>query len=217
MNAINRSSIRQGKARYAFAGSDASPAQRLSVQANRERRAGIAFDFVVEINHASIEGHDVTDFVDQHRQRVFDFQRRTEFPRDFIQSVDLAMGVADLIVGAGRGVFPGAGYFVFRRSNLAARRVDVGLFVETARGNLGLELRQVLDKLIDNVRIKVSVGALAQQFDRFRSRHAGTERTLFAHRVETIDHRHDARGDGNLFAASDRRDIRGRPSVHDGA
>src|SRR6185369_13605986 len=67
--------------------------------------------------------------------------------------------------------------------------------------DLGVKTRQMFDELLDYDRIEMNSRTAQQQRSRFVERHAAAKRSIFANRVEAIDNRDNARGDGDLFAA----------------
>jgi c-di-GMP-related signal transduction protein len=72
--------------------------------------------------------------------------------------------------------------------------------LESKLGDFFIEMRQVLEKLLDHYGIEVNSRAAKQQRRCFVHRHAATKRSILTNRVETIDNRNYARRNGNLFA-----------------
>src|SRR5205085_2382560 len=104
---------------------------------------------------ASIERNDVTNLIDNARERVLDFQRRTKGAGNFIQRVNFAMRAADLIVGSERGVLLG-GYAVFMsRGDRFRSRARVYVVGQSTRIDLHFEFRQVVDEQFDDPGIEV--------------------------------------------------------------
>ena len=61
-------------------------------------RGRVTFLFVVEVNDARIERHDVAHLVDENLERVLDVQRRAERAGNLVERIDLAMRFLDLVV-----------------------------------------------------------------------------------------------------------------------
>src|SRR5947208_11081767 len=150
MEPIDWSSNRQGKAGYAFARRHATPSHRFGIQTKSQRRAGVTLNFVVEVNHARIERHNVSDFIHQDGERFFEVKRRTKRTRDFVKRVHLAMRITDLIVSSERGVLAGPCNLIFRRRYRTARRAHVNLIDESVGFDFGFECWQVLNEEIGN-------------------------------------------------------------------
>src|ERR1044072_3297694 len=72
--------------------------------------------------------------------------------------------------------------------------------LKSERVNLLLKAREMLNEQLDDLRVVVRAAAAQQEGDGLLARQAATKRAVFAHRVEAIDDRNDARGDGNRFA-----------------
>src|SRR2546422_6087164 len=159
MEPVDRPSNRQSKAGYAFARRHATPSHRLGIQTQRKRRGGVTLNFVVEVNHACIERHNVSDFINQHRKRFFDVERRTKGTRDFVKRVDFAMRITDLIVSSKRGVLTGQRNLILRRWHRIARRANVNLIDESAGFDFGFEFWQMLSEKFDDSWIEVRAGA----------------------------------------------------------
>ena len=98
MKLIHRTAVRQGKSSHALARRDTLGGQSLRIPAGNVSRCGIAFQFIVKINHARLKGHHVSYFVYQDFHGVAHAQRRTEGPRDFIERVDFLVRALDLVI-----------------------------------------------------------------------------------------------------------------------
>src|SRR5258708_28589708 len=105
MQAIDRPAIGERETGHALARRHAPAAQRVGVQTHGERSLRKSLQFVVEINHASVERNDVPNLIYEHRKRALNFERRDERARDFIKSIDLEMRAAYLILSRDRRVF----------------------------------------------------------------------------------------------------------------
>src|SRR5215213_3024690 len=98
MKLVNRTAISECKSCDSFTQRDATPRQLLNILAGDVARCGVTFLLVVEVNDARVERNHVSHLIDQDFERVLDVQRRAERAGNLIQSINLAMGLLDLIV-----------------------------------------------------------------------------------------------------------------------
>ncbi len=107
MKLINGTAIGQGKTGYAFAGRDASGSQALGISTRDVRGGRITFQFVVEINDAGIERHDVANLIDQYLHRILHIERGAKGAGNFVKCINFLMRTLNLIVGHVAAAFAG--------------------------------------------------------------------------------------------------------------
>jgi len=77
------------------------------------RRGRIAFQFVIEINDASIERHNVANLVDQYLYSIFHIEGGAKRTRNLIKCINFLVRTLNLIVGHVTAALAGLGHINF--------------------------------------------------------------------------------------------------------
>src|SRR5688572_29772691 len=162
MKLVNRAAISECETSDAFTQRDTSRREFLGVLANYVTRGRVTFHIVVEVNDAGVKRYDVTNFVDEDFQGVFDVERSSKRARNFVERINLTMRLFDLIVSDERSAFTRLGHVNRAQLNRRFRGVVRGLMLQTESCDLGVEPWQVFEKLFDHERIEVN-SCTAQQ------------------------------------------------------
>ena len=147
------------KTSYTLTERDAPAGQLLSVLASDVSRCSVTFLFVVKINNTRVEWDHVAHLIDENLECVLDVQRRTKRAGNLIQRIDFAMRLLDLIVSDIRATLASLIHIDFAQLNWRLGRVVGRLVLQAEPRDLRVETRQVLDELLDHVRIEMNSGA----------------------------------------------------------
>src|SRR4029079_7436868 len=101
-------------------------------------------------------------------------ERRSESPRNFIERVNLLMRALDLVVGHVGAALASLGHVHFRQLERLARIPGRQLLRQPGGGNLRFEARQVLNKQVHDVWVKMIAGSAHQESESFVASHAAT-------------------------------------------